>query len=137
MGKGAYIGSAAGGIAAAVIIGLAALYWLRRRKRKPDNPLRYSMLPGEARTELMRLHAQIEKALRRLGMEPRKASQTTAEYFRNAAARYQPIRADMSWLAETAWAAAYDPMDTTREAVGDARERYARVRAQLPRLHDA
>ena len=133
-GKGLYIGSAAGAAAAVAVVGLAVFYWLRRRRRKLEDPLNYSRLPGEARKELMRLHTQVEQALRRLGMEPRRASQTTADYFRAAAAHYQPIQADMAWLAETAWAAAYNPMDTAPEAVAGARERHARIRAQVPRL---
>ena len=116
---------------AAIAVGavLAALVWLVFRMVSGRKPGRrtwpYVQLPGSERLELLRAFRQVEKMLKKRGVQPRRPGQTLQEYAREASRLVTGAEAELAWFTEAARSAAYDPNwgkdDIGRQAVQEAR----------------
>ena len=120
---------------AAVVIVLTALAiwklpWLLRRRRGRL----YTSLPGEERTELLKLYASAERMMRKAGVAARTPAQTLGEFALQAEAALGSALADFTWLRTAAEAAAYDPKPQLAESFSEASNHLLRLRAELKAL---
>ena len=118
-------------VAAVVIVLTALAIWklpwlLRRRRGRP-----YTSLPGEERTELLKLYASAERMLRKAGVAARTPAQTLTEFAAQAEATLGSALADFTWLRTAAEAAAYDPKPQQADSVSEASARLVRLKAEL------
>ncbi len=126
----------------AVSIAFATLLWTvilfrSRRSKKKSGDWVYSRLRGEGRSEVMRAYRGLERLLRRLGLEPRKESQSLAEYGRQVAEQVNVIRPEMEWFTKAAWAAAYDPAGPSPETAREADRRLSHLNGMRKELKRA
>ena len=103
----AMVGLAAGGV-------ILVLAWLAIRIRwkghgQEHKGASYSSLPGDGRQEILKIHRQVEKLLKKKGVEPRQPGQTLQEHAQLASQHFAGIEGHLDWLTQAAWRAAYDP----------------------------
>ena len=114
---------------------LVAMAWLGLRllrgRRRRDKGWAYHRLQGSGRDEMLRVYRQVERLLRRRGVEPRRPGQTMREYAGSAAERLEGLEPQLTWFTEAAWAAAYDPASFPIEAVQEGKARLTDLRAAV------
>lgn len=113
--QNAFNGPAAAAMAAlaagAFILALAwlAVRALRNGHGREHKGASYSRLPGDGRQEMLKIHRQVEKLLKKKGIEPRRPGQTLQEHAQQASQHIAGIEGHLDWLTRAAWRAAYDP----------------------------
>ena len=114
---------------------LVAMAWLGLRllrgRRRRDRWWTYHRLQGAGRDEMLRVYRQMERLLRRRGVEPRRPGQTLREYACLAAERLEGLEPQLTWFTEAAWAAAYDPAIFPIDAVQEGKARLMDLRAAV------
>lgn len=93
--------------------------------------LAYATLEGYGRKEVLKTYSKAEKLLRKAGLASRPAAVAIGEYSDWAQNNLGSDLADLAWLKNAAWRAAYDPTASVDEMAGDARKHLDSLRSQL------
>lgn len=117
----------------------SVLVWLGIRfmwskRNSTETGWSYERLQGEHRKEMLRVYKQVERLLKKRGIEPRKAGQTLGEYAQMAVEQKEAIEDHLLWFTKAAWTAAYNP-GWTSTILDDHQVQEAKIRLNYLKAH--
>ncbi|PKB71092.1 MAG: hypothetical protein BZY87_07125 [SAR202 cluster bacterium Io17-Chloro-G6] len=123
---GPVLSALASAIAAVILIGR----WFQIRSHRPLNGpnrrrMSYAVIPGEGRREMKKLHAQVERLIRRHAGMPRAGWQTVGDYASLGTNHSPEIDNHLSWFTQAIWRATYRGGDLHPETIANGRRRLA------------
>ena len=121
-------------IAILSVLGWLGIRFMWSKRNSAETRWSYERLQGEQRKEILRVYKQVERLLKKRGIEPRKAGQTLGEYARMAVEQKEAIEDHLLWFTKAAWTAAYNP-GWKFTSLDEHRIEEAKIRLKLLKAH--
>lgn len=96
-----------------------------------SSSLAYTHLGGDERAEVISMYKKAEKLVVKAGASKREQSQTLGEYTSEAESSVGRTLADLAWLRNAAWAAAYNPDEYNSNVIEEGQRRLQNLKDSL------